>query len=306
MKKPLDNRSLRDASGFTLVEAVMVIVITGILAAMVAVFITSPVQGYLDSVRRAELTDTADGALRRLVRDVRLALPNSLRTASSGGVNYIEFIMTSTGGRYRDATDGSKSGNFLYASGSATFDALGMPTNTTPAISPGEIINPGDYVVVYNLGENYDPGNAYTGGNRAQVAAGPPVCPGAPQPCTFTLTGNPFPGQTPPLPSPGSRFQVVPGGVKAVMFACPSASPGPFYRYSNYGSGFHSTINDSIAALSGTPPLMATNSTCTVSYSPSTALGRNGLLSITLKLYDPQGSGESVELFRQIHVDNSP
>ena len=53
-------------AGFTLVEAIIVIVITGILAAIVAVFIRAPVDGYFDSVRRAELTDTADVALRRL------------------------------------------------------------------------------------------------------------------------------------------------------------------------------------------------------------------------------------------------
>ena len=40
-------------AGFTLVEAIMVIVITGILAGMVAVFIKAPVDGYVDSVRRA-------------------------------------------------------------------------------------------------------------------------------------------------------------------------------------------------------------------------------------------------------------
>lgn len=304
MMTPRAHSARRNASGFTLIEAIMVIVITGIIAAVVAVFIRSPLEGYLASVRRAELTDTADSALRRLARDVRLALPNSLRT-SSGAVNYIEFIMTSTGGRYREATDGSTNGSYLYASG-VVFDALGRTSNTPPDISSGEVISPGDYVVVYNLGENYDPANAYAGGNRALVASGSPLCPGAPQPCRFSLSGNPFPTQSPPLPSPSGRFQVVPGGVKAVMFSCPSASPGPFYRYANYGTGFYSTISASIAALSGTPPLMATNATCSVSYSPTTALGRNGLLSITLKLYDPQGSGEYVELFREIHVDNSP
>ncbi|MFA6270798.1 MAG: type II secretion system protein, partial [Candidatus Paceibacterota bacterium] len=79
----------RPSAGFTLVEAVVAIVITGILAGIVAVFIASPVQGYVDSVRRAELTDAADVALRRMMRDIRLALPNSLRVTSAGGVDYI-------------------------------------------------------------------------------------------------------------------------------------------------------------------------------------------------------------------------
>ena len=56
----------RSQRGFTLVEAVMVIALTGIVAAIVAVFIRQPVQGYFDTVRRAELTDVADTAARRI------------------------------------------------------------------------------------------------------------------------------------------------------------------------------------------------------------------------------------------------
>ncbi len=48
--------------GFTLIEAVMVIAITGIVAAMVAIFIRTPIQGYFDLERRVEMTDTADTA----------------------------------------------------------------------------------------------------------------------------------------------------------------------------------------------------------------------------------------------------
>ncbi|NCN89388.1 MAG: prepilin-type N-terminal cleavage/methylation domain-containing protein, partial [Gallionella sp.] len=52
--------------GFTLIEMIVVIVITGIIAGIVAIFIKAPVQGYVDSARRAELTDIADTAVRRL------------------------------------------------------------------------------------------------------------------------------------------------------------------------------------------------------------------------------------------------
>ena len=54
--------------GFTLIEAIMVIVITGILAGMVAVFIRAPIDAYVDSARRADLTDVADTAVRRVAR----------------------------------------------------------------------------------------------------------------------------------------------------------------------------------------------------------------------------------------------
>ncbi|MDP1682827.1 MAG: prepilin-type N-terminal cleavage/methylation domain-containing protein, partial [Burkholderiales bacterium] len=56
--------------GFTLIEMVVVIVLTSILASVVAMFIRLPVQGYVDTARRAEMTDIADTALRRMGRDL--------------------------------------------------------------------------------------------------------------------------------------------------------------------------------------------------------------------------------------------
>ena len=80
--------------GFTLIEAVMVLVITAIVAAMVAVFIQKPVQSYVDSARRADLTDIADTAVRRMAREIRLALPNSVRNPADGSDQCIEFMPT--------------------------------------------------------------------------------------------------------------------------------------------------------------------------------------------------------------------
>lgn len=272
-------RRTRAHAGFTLVEMIVVIAITGIIAAAVAVFIRYPVEGYGDAVRRAELTDTADVALRRIARDVRLALPNSLRVMSSGGINYVEFIITQSGSRYRDLTDGSTGGNFLDFTNAAdtSFDVLG----------PLPEMAANDFIVIYNLGV---PGSsAYAGNNRAQIQsiAGN----------TVTLTANPFASQSPPLPSPGARFQVVPGGVRAVTYACPQAAAGNLTRYWNYGFNAAQAV-----PAGGSAALLAGNVTCSVDYS-NNATGRNGLLYISLTLTT---GGESVTLFSQIHVDNSP
>lgn len=273
------------AAGFTLIEAIVAITITGILGAIVAVFINKPVQGYFDSVRRAELTDQADVALRRITRDLRLALPNSLRVASVGGIVYVEFILTANGGRYRDVADGSTGGDFLSYTNAAdtSFDVLGpMPAN--PAMTPG------DFIVSYNLGPGNTPADAYTGGNRALVqnVAGNVV----------TLAANPFATQAPPLPSPDARFQVIPGATRAVTYACPVAAPGNLVRQWNYGFN----------AAQATPPaggataLLAGNATCAIEYAAN-ASGRNGLLLINLTL--AQGN-ERVSLAQQIRIDNTP
>ncbi len=87
---------LRESKGFTLVEMIMVIVITGIIGGMVAVFLKAPIQQYIDVSRRADMTDIADTALRRIGRDVRLALPNSVQVHTSGSgtstVYYLDFL----------------------------------------------------------------------------------------------------------------------------------------------------------------------------------------------------------------------
>lgn len=276
-------------AGFTLIEAVMVIVITGIVSAMVAVFIKQASDSYFDAVRRAELTDAADVSLRQLAREVRLALPNSLRIdcTTVAGLCHIEFIPTRGGGRYRDTGDGSTAGNILsFTSAAATsFDVLGPPAGLSLAAN--------DRIVVYNLGPGYAPANAYQGGNRATVSA---VAGN-----TVTLTSNPFAIQSPPLPSPTARFQVVPGGVDAVSYICPTADfTVPVTRRWNYG---YSAAQPTAFAGGGVATVL-TNAICNVDYTPN-VLQRNGLLYVALTLRDTSAT-ETVTVFQQIHVDNTP
>jgi MSHA biogenesis protein MshO len=149
----------KSESGFTLVEAIVVIAITGIVGAMVAIFIRSPVDGYIDSVNRAELTDEADTALRRMARDMRLALPNSIRVNNTG--DFVEFLATSTGGRYLDVQD-DPAGNFLsFTNGADT---------TFVNVGPALPIAVGNHIVVFNLGQGMAPADA---GRRFQVVTTP-------------------------------------------------------------------------------------------------------------------------------------
>jgi len=288
--------------GFTLIELVIVIVVTGILAAAVAVFLNYPVRSYLLSSQRAQLSEAADGAMRRMMRDVRLALPNSMRildsagnvgSCAAGSTCYIEFIMTSGGGRYRSAGDGSTAGNFLgFTTGAGnTFDVLGpMPANPAMAV--------GDYIVVYNLGPGYAPANAYdcsSSCNRARITgiSGNAV----------TLASNPFASQSPAMQSPGARFQVVPAAELAVTFSCPTSTAGNITRYSGYGW----LATQAGPPTGGSQGLLANgNATCSVDYTATSGTGRNGLLSLSLTLSGTGSSNESVTLLQQIHVNNAP
>ena len=91
--------------GFTLIELVMVIAIGGIVAVAVSRFIAQPVEGYLQLRSRATLTDLAQTAQARLARELRLAVPNTIRVSAGGGA--VEFLRIRTGGRYRAAGPGA-------------------------------------------------------------------------------------------------------------------------------------------------------------------------------------------------------
>src|SRR5882672_10183940 len=119
--------------GVTLIEMVIVISITAIIAGAVSVFISRPVEGYADAARRAEMTDIADTALRRMTRDLRTALSNSIRTTTVSGVVYLEYLQGSGGGRYRAAKDSGGGGNILdfTIADPDGFDVIGaIPTLT--------------------------------------------------------------------------------------------------------------------------------------------------------------------------------
>jgi MSHA biogenesis protein MshO len=267
---PVTGQRLR---GLTLVEMVVVIVITGIVAAAVAVFISRPIEGYADAARRAELTDIADTALRRITRDLRTALPNSIRVSGS----YIEFLQTGGGGRYRSETDAAGAGDILDFSnpaGDTSFEVLGpMPAG----------IAAGNAIVVYNLGEGSGVSDAYGGGNRSAVSAvAAPI---------VSIDAKQF-----PFPSPGRRFQVV---QYPVTYHCDLGAQ-QLRRYWNYA----------IAPAQPTPPaggsdaLLASRVTdCSFTYAPSGASGRTGVISLTLQI---EASGEKVRLFQQAHVSNVP
>lgn len=281
--------------GFTLVEMIMVIVITGIIGGMVAVFLKAPIQQYMDVARRADMTDIADTALRRIGRDLRLALPNSVRVTGTctGGATpcFIEFLPTRSGGRYR-ADPGT--GTLCTAvAGNADGDALSFATADTcfEVLGPGPMPSAavGDSVVVYNMTSNpLDPNpNAYAGGNR--TAYGSTV--GA----AMHITSKLF-----PLDSPGHRFHII---STPVTYACDGL--GRLWRY--WGYVIQAAQPGTIATLDGLAnvqrALLATNASCRFSYDLFVVAQRSGLVTMNLAITE---SGETITLYNATHVSNQP
>ena len=88
--------------GFTLVELVITIAVGSVVVAFMSEFIVYPMLGYQAQTRRAQLVDEADSALRFMGRDLRAALPNSVRTTGAGSVTAVEFMSTLDAARYVD------------------------------------------------------------------------------------------------------------------------------------------------------------------------------------------------------------
>lgn len=289
-------RSLARERGLTLVELIVTIVLMAILSAVVALFVARPIEAYFAASRRADLTDAADAALRRIGRDARLALPNSLRTTASGGVTYLELLLTKNGGRYRAELDGGTvAGEEIlgFAAADTVFDTLG-PLSTLA----GQTVAANDLVVVQNLGI---PGaDAYAGDNTAAVAS---VAAGAiANESRITLSA----AKLFPLESPGRRFQVVSG---PVSFECaPNATldangdgTGQLRRV----SGYTIAAAQPTGAYGGTPVtavLTGYVTSCTIEYT-SLSLQARGLVAIRLGL---TRGNETVNLYTEAHVSNVP
>jgi len=307
-------RRIRPERGVTLIELVLSMVVLGIIAA-VAVYFVNPLLQSGDTALRAELSDIADNALQRIGRDVRLALPNSVRVTPAAGAPpyFVEFLAVREAGRYR-GDSGSVAG------GTACDDtALTAPENDQLSfdLSPGDtcfktigkLANPAsvvttDFLVLNNYGTGFSGQNAYEAGaaNRTPIDAA----------ITTTETNRDRVHFTSKLfsralhDSPGKRFFVISG---PVSYVCDTVS-GTITRYWNYGTGTGGTtplVAQPTTFGSGSSALIAENvSGCSFSY--ATVGPQLGLLTlrITLRKALSGGAVETVSLYQAIHVNNAP
>ncbi len=236
-------------SGFTLIEMIVVIVLIGILSAMTTDIMTLPVVSYLDLERRTTLVDSAEMSLRHMQRDIRRALPNSIRI-SNGGTS-IELLHTTDGSRYRATLAADGTGDILdFTSTDLSFDILGSLTSA-----------PVGNVVVYHLGSTG--ADAYAGDNRASLANTSTVNK------IVLTTAKHFPFQ-----SPQQRLFIVD---TPISYQCIG---GELLRYDNYSIG-SAAANPEVQAKAATL-------SCLFNYSPGSAT-RAGLVTLNLTLTDTSG-----------------
>ncbi|NOY13817.1 MAG: pilus assembly protein MshO, partial [Deltaproteobacteria bacterium] len=231
--------------------------------------------GYLDLSRRTRLVDQAEMALRRMQRDVRQALPNSVRIAGAG--QYLELLHTVDGGRYRAQDDPALPGDDIldFSVADNGFDVLG-DLRAVPSV--------GQALVVYNISASGSSGNAYLSAadNVATVAAGSTVSHMVLSPAVSFANSSPF-----------QRFFLVDG---PVTFACEN---GVLNRYSGYAK----TTTQATPPTGGTVALVTRGvGSCRFSYDPG-ASQRAGLITLELALTEAE---ETITLLHQVHVMNAP
>jgi MSHA biogenesis protein MshO len=281
---------MRRTGGFTLVELVLVMIVTSIIAASVAVFFKPAIDSYFDARRRAELTDTADTALRRVGREVRRAVPNSIRIPND---QCFEMVPTKAGGLYRRADDTVHAdADPLDTTGpDASFDVLSLS---------GAGLVAGDSVVIGNQNTS----DVYTGATRGTVNAWQsPPAPGG------NAVGVGRIGLTAATQFTagydGGRFQIVDQNEPSVFYICRGTGEA-----GGNGTGelvrlvraFHGTAP--AACPAGGALLASRVASCSFVYDPNQgATQQSGFVWMHIELLS---GGERVALAYGMHVSNVP
>jgi MSHA biogenesis protein MshO len=289
--------------GFTLVELVIVIMVTGIIAAIFAMQYGPALQNYLAVGRRANLTHLADTALRRMVTEIHTAVPNSLRylpPQTPGGPSCLEMVPSSDGGRFRTAGDaqwdqsnpGNKSMPLDPSQATQGFDVL-TPFNTTPVR--------GDSVVI----GNQNTADVYTGASRGLVDSVGTLPDAIGRSRIILQAATQF-----PYGYEGGRFYIVPKDLKAVTYMCAKGADGTLALTRVVGYGFNAVqacppVPDNDGNKSVKRAIVATKvESCNFAYDPSQgATAQSGFAQLQLKLSD---NGESVTLTVGSQVENLP
>lgn len=302
----MSHRSLPSA-GFTLVELVVVIVLTAIVSSFIVMFLDAPIESYFAQTRRSDLVDSANRIAAAVTADVRTALPNSLRRRAVGASTGLELLATEGTARYYGKGDKNNAMNGLLPE-ELTIGSASPGFGTLDSFSPGALA-PAAYLSVGNLGtaapavyDAYSAGNGVMTGVRATVGPNPSAPPYTAGENFVTLgAGMTFQAPGAPGTQPAVHNAYLVTG--PVSYVCqPNArtpSSGTLMRYSGYA----------VTPVEPVPPggvgaLIAHDvAACTVTIVPAPLgypYGEIAILTITLS-----SNGESVQVFLEAPTEYS-
>lgn len=282
------------AAGFTLLEVVIVMAISAIVAVFVVFFLATPVEAYFAQTRRADLVDSADRILRSVSADVRTALPNSMRQSAAGGV--VAFELLATGGVARYYGPGDKA--YLGGGPPEQKEELGIgsidPSFYT--VEPFVPSSAGSYLAVNNQGL---PGAYAMAGVMTPFSSIGAPLPPVPGESWVQLPGAGFDFAT---PSPTHSVFVV---TSPVSYLCDTTAQ-TLQRYTGYApAAVQPATNAQLLAAGATVSLVAQNvSACSVRLVAAPVSGRfNQLVILAITL---SNSGEILPVFDEVATEYVP
>lgn len=261
-------------SGFTLIELIIAIMLMGILAVSLGSITTNSVYNYIDAKDRNKLSQSAKWITERVSREIREALPQSVRTNSSGGIHCVEFMNIVNASTALD----------IAASGSiSSFNAIAFDLSFSSGLLVA--IMPIDANSIYSItGVLASVASIATTGNQSLITLSSPT--------QFSRR------------SPQNRFYLL---ASPVSF-CLNDNTGHLNRYSGY------SLNSSqqFPPSGGNDSLMGENFSAngTVFNYQLGTLSRAGLLQMNFQLQNRDrnlsGNSESFEVFHEVHIRNVP
>lgn len=264
-----------DQQGFSLLELVIVIALIGIMAVSLGKLTSNSVVGYVDAKDRNRLSQSTKWVVERISRDLREAIPQSVRAGVSGNIHCVEFIPIENSSTYFNipatgAISSFTAANFNLSASSAAFVTI-MPINTASLYA--------------GIG---------TVGSVASIVGS-----GTPNEVLVTLSGpTNFSGR-----SPHRRFFLF----NSPASYCLDDSNGQMTRYSGYALA----ASQPFPPASG-GQLIGENfsATSTVFNYQANTLARSGLLQINLHAQNRgrslSGNQESFDVFYEVHIRNVP
>ncbi len=274
---------MKSNSGFTIIELVIVITITGILTVVIVPLLSRPFSIFQDMQIRASLVDRAQMALATMSREIRQSVPNSVRVSG----NALELMPVTFAGRYVVSDNVANIDTLTARQADAGFSIMGkIPSLTGQRL----IVNPTSTVLLY----------AATANSINRMVT--------PSTTTITVTSNGVQDRI--SLNPAFRFDPAGNGSPArrifassgpVSFVC---AAGKLSRYERYLPAVAQPTNPLVAPLNAAVPSLITDSvsSCQFRYSAGTSQ-RSALLTLELTVTT---NGESIHLIEQVHVENAP
>ncbi|HEU4654828.1 MAG TPA: prepilin-type N-terminal cleavage/methylation domain-containing protein [Steroidobacteraceae bacterium] len=277
----------RGIRGFTLVEMVVAITVSAIVVVFASMFLAAPVESYFAQTRRERLVEASELISRSISKDVRAALPYSVRTRVNGNFRLLDMLVVDAPPAvYQDT--GAAPDVLTVSPGSDT--DFSINGRFQPNLTGGFIDLAGRRIAV-SVGPNiYTAPNLITPPQIVRVSYNQPSSERIHLASSFSFSGADL----------THRVFLVRG---TVGYLCDQTA-GTLRRYEGYPLSSSATAHDTTTemnALASTSDLISSKiASCNFSAPAGTTSGARELAGVRITLRD---GGESISILEQSSLE---